>query len=454
VIGPTGAEIHRLKYVEKLKWREIKALHPEVPLETMRGRCRSFANRQEQEPKQQKNETAESTFFEEFRNTASAETKSTRIKTLEQLLEACEVDLDVWRVDHHVLNKWETGMKIGPKGAETVVVEPLFQVKAWLVRIEPDLVFPTLQPVHCDSVFRVSPLSEPLGMGRSLVFADPQIGFRRDMRSGALDPFHDRRVLDVILQIAAVARPTRIDIAGDLLDLPDWTDRFLRSPEFYWSTQPAVLEGHWWLAQFRQAAPDAQITIYEGNHERRMDDAIVKHLIAAYDLRAADEIALPPAMSVPRLLALHEMDIEWIDDYPRGRDYLNPRVKILHGEIARQTGNTAKKVAQDADGVEIFGHVHRLEWVSWTRYLRDENQISVGFCPGCACRIDGEVPGWTPQRRWQNGCAVIDFETEGQHGYNIDPILIEDGRALWNGHMFEGRDRVDDLRRDIPDWNW
>ena len=75
----------------------------------------------------------------------------TRVSTLEELLARCKVDLDVWEVERWVCNKWEVGMK-PPATTEFVevgggrkipmfvrksgapIVEPLFQVKAWLIR--------------------------------------------------------------------------------------------------------------------------------------------------------------------------------------------------------------------------------------------------------------------------------------------------------------------------------
>lgn len=59
----------------------------------------------------------------------TAEMRSSRIKTLKDLLEAAEVDFDEWYVDRHEVNKWEVGTK-DPDG--NIVIEPLFQVKAWL----------------------------------------------------------------------------------------------------------------------------------------------------------------------------------------------------------------------------------------------------------------------------------------------------------------------------------
>lgn len=53
----------------------------------------------------------------------------TRICTLEQLIEYCQVDLTKWRVDSFKVNKWEMGAK---QEDGSIGVEPLFQVYAIL----------------------------------------------------------------------------------------------------------------------------------------------------------------------------------------------------------------------------------------------------------------------------------------------------------------------------------
>jgi UDP-2,3-diacylglucosamine pyrophosphatase LpxH len=55
----------------------------------------------------------------------------TRIYTLEQLLEHCKVDLTKWVVERFTVNKWE--MASADK-SDQIHVEPLFQVKATLVK--------------------------------------------------------------------------------------------------------------------------------------------------------------------------------------------------------------------------------------------------------------------------------------------------------------------------------
>jgi len=55
----------------------------------------------------------------------------TRIKSLEELVKQCAIDLSEWEVERWVCNKWEVGAKDADKKLQ---VEPLFQVKAWLKR--------------------------------------------------------------------------------------------------------------------------------------------------------------------------------------------------------------------------------------------------------------------------------------------------------------------------------
>lgn len=59
----------------------------------------------------------------------------TRIRTLEELLRDRNVDPEVWEVKSFVVNQWEMGAK---QADGTVLVEPLFQVKATL-RQKPDV---------------------------------------------------------------------------------------------------------------------------------------------------------------------------------------------------------------------------------------------------------------------------------------------------------------------------
>lgn len=64
------------------------------------------------------------------KDTANLSSLSPRIKTLEDLLAATNVNLAEWEVERWVANKWEMGIRLD----ESIKVEPLWQVKAWLRR--------------------------------------------------------------------------------------------------------------------------------------------------------------------------------------------------------------------------------------------------------------------------------------------------------------------------------
>lgn len=70
------------------------------------------------------------------KNDGMVESKSSVIKTVDDLLRYAEVDLSIWEVERYVVNKWEIGAK--DQNGE-IVSKPLYQIKAWLKRKEKDL---------------------------------------------------------------------------------------------------------------------------------------------------------------------------------------------------------------------------------------------------------------------------------------------------------------------------
>ena len=98
------------------------------------------------------------------KNSGVVATVNRNVKTLDELLAYMQVDLSVWEVEKHVINKWEVTMRepattVGGAGNDALVVEnekggqhilwtrgnkepmhePMFQVKAWLKRKTPSV---------------------------------------------------------------------------------------------------------------------------------------------------------------------------------------------------------------------------------------------------------------------------------------------------------------------------
>jgi len=186
----------------------------------------------------------------------------------------------------------------------------------------------------------------------------------------------------------------------------------------------------------------------EGNHDKRLETALITHLAAAYQLRPVDEMEMPPAMTIQRLLALGGMDIRYVGDYPNGEEWLNDMVVCVHGDVARQPGLTAPARAREIDVTEIHGHIHRREWAARTIHGRRDRHIVEAFSPGCLCRIDGAVPGKKAKVQWQQGIALVRYTNTTRNDYSISPIAIDDGRALAEGALYLAEDRLSDLMAD------
>lgn len=82
----------------------------------------------------QPNSSGTGSTWQENDDGAVADLTSKRIVTLDDLIEACQIDLGKWYIDRHVVNKWEVGAK---DSDGNIVVEPLFQIKAWLKPLAP-----------------------------------------------------------------------------------------------------------------------------------------------------------------------------------------------------------------------------------------------------------------------------------------------------------------------------
>ena len=350
-------------------------------------------------------------------------------KTLEELLKSCNVDTDIWKVDKYVVNKWETAMKT----KDAIVHRPLFQVKAWLVRIKPvEVEFPHVKPVAPVSFKKPKFKRKKANCAKkALIIPDAQFGFRRDFDTNELTPFHDRFALDCALQVAEKEKLDVIVLLGDMLDLPEWTDKFLISPEFFFTTQPAINELHWWLKEFRKNC--SKMVYIEGNHELRMSKAVAKNIIAAYNLKPANQ-PKNVQMTISTLLALDDLGVDYRGPYPVGEYWLNDNLRISHGTLARKGGaDTVKAILAQARNSEIVGHVHRHEMAQKTVHPRSGLRTYVAYSPGTIARIEPNiVPSAMGRNDWQQGFAMVNYQ-DGNGLFQIVPHSVHGGKILYKG---------------------
>lgn len=281
----------------------------------------------------------------------------------------------------------------------------------------------------------------------AVILPDPQIGYR-NLATG-LDPFHDESAMAVAIQITAWLEANdnlaSVINLGDFLDLPS-QGRFTQEPSFASTTQHAIDRGHRFLVQQRGAAgPDAKIVLIEGNHDRRMEKFIVDNAAASFGLKRANLDELP-VMSLPYLLRLDEVDVEYIDAYPAGAYWITDSLRAIHGDKVRSNGSTAAAYTNHSPHIStVFGHIHRQELQSRTVFDRKGPIKSVAISPGCLCRVDGAVPSvngstkidGTPAQyfeNWQQGIAVISYKSSGD--FFTELVQIDNGRAMFRGREF------------------
>ena len=118
---PSGKDVYNFrKKNPNLTWREI-GVHYGEPWATIKSREYRYRNNanvsrlgyKDSEPEMDipPKKITHKVNFTEKGHKAEAYSVSGRIKTLDQLLSACNVDMTKWRVARHIINVWESGRK-------------------------------------------------------------------------------------------------------------------------------------------------------------------------------------------------------------------------------------------------------------------------------------------------------------------------------------------------------
>lgn len=387
---------------------------------------------------------------------------TTRIKNVDELIEACGVDLDEWQLDdRYDVGSWEMGRRAEQKSLKwqngriesgqvedtgKLWIETLFRVRATLVRRNPKPINPMVQPVRFEMAKIAKSKAKAIKSGRVLVVPDSQTGYRRDHKTGKLIPFHDRRAHDIVLQVAESGDFDAVTYLGDGLDFTEWSDKFVSEPEFYNTTQPAIIEFAWFLARMKERLPNAQHSFIVGNHEARTDLMMRKHMMAACGLKPATEIELDEPYSISRLLGLRELGISISDEYPNGEIWHGKHVRCIHNDgISSNPGGTAAKMIKEITETTLAGHNHRLEQA--TKTVDDsggQRYVTAATC-GCLCWLDYRVPGHKRGQHWQQGFAVVQYDAKSP---TVELVPIFDGGANFHGRRFSGGDYVCDVAKD------
>lgn len=356
------------------------------------------------------------------------------VRTLEQLLQFAKINSDDWVVVKKVINKWDAVSKDG--------VIDLWQVKAWLER-RPEFFVSPVVPVSSQK--RELPPPGKNQLQQALIVPDAQVGFRRQ-EDGSLTPLHDRKAMDLVLQACAKLKPSKIILLGDMLDLAPWSTKYATSPGLRFTTQHSLVELFWWLSTMRATCPEAEMIYLEGNHENRIERALKEKVDEALNIRPANELDSEPSLSIPRLLSLSDIDVEYKGPY--GASYwLWDEVRIHHGHVVRgNSGGTTSAILNNSSHSQIVGHIHRVESHSKTIQVAHGSKIITAMSPGCLCRLDDAVPGFAGKpKNWQQGLGIVNKTNSGT---SLLTVPIIKGEMVLNGEVLVGRDYVKQLSKE------
>lgn len=168
--------------------------------------------------------------------------------------------------------------------------------------------------------------------------------------------------------------------------------------------------------------------------------------MSALRLKRANEPEAWPVLSVPYLLRLDELDVQYVDGYPSGITWINDNVAAIHGHKVRSAASTAAAVIDDERVSTIFGHIHRIEFQSKTRRTKAGAKHAWAASPGCLCRIDGAVPSMKSAtdvhgrpvpavENWAQGVGVVTFEP-GDGRFAYEQVAIYSGEAVFRGRAY------------------
>lgn len=122
-----------------------------------------------------------------------------------------------------------------------------------------------------------------------------------DIHDVDCDPFVRRVLIDTVARV----QPTRIILAGDTFDLPEFS-KYTQDPR-EWDVVGRIKWVHGLLAELRGASGEAQIDMIEGNHEFRL----LRHLAESTPAMRAVLSDLH-GFTVPKLLGLDAYEVNYV----------------------------------------------------------------------------------------------------------------------------------------------
>lgn len=256
-----------------------------------------------------------------------------------------------------------------------------------------------------------------------------------DQHDKMCDPFYRRLFIDTALR----AQPEKIILNGDLFDLPEFSKHTQDPREF--DLLGRIRWVHEFLRDLRAAAPNAELTLIEGNHEyrllRHMGEETPALKVVLADLHE---------FTIPKLLKLDQFEINYVAQADM--------TAFTQRDITTELGKNYKTFY---DNALLFGHYpamrnmgipgangHHHRWFSWQWYSPVTGpstwmQIGAGH---------KREASYTPGEKWSNGFLLTHVDTQTKRSQFEYSDCSHDA-CMIGGKMYfrDGTEPVTDIRR-------
>lgn len=263
-------------------------------------------------------------------------------------------------------------------------------------------------------ILKVEGIRPKAASTKTFILSDQQAGY------------HNKRLHQLVLAALKVMKPSRIVLPGDLIDFPavgSYADGSVKE-----SVQESINSGYGVVKDYRDAAGrDCIIEYIPGNHEHRLTKYLLKNAPALYGVKGIGQEF--PAMSVPGLLRLEELNIRWVggldpNEYPMAHVQLAYGLQVYHGWIARKHGGMSALASIENKGQSlIVGHTHRLAHLVKTTHHQFGPIYQHAIEAGTLCDASNGLD-WTVDPNWQNGFVII---------HHYDNIRWDAQLVHWDG---------------------
>lgn len=211
-------------------------------------------------------------------------------------------------------------------------------------------------------------------------------------------------------------KPAEVIIGGDFLEMESCSAHGGKA------RLPMLMEdvkaGKKALRELRAACPKAKITYLEGNHETRLTRKVI-----------ADAAELDGALTVPALLDLKSLDIEWV---PYGKVVVRGKIGFVHGFLTTKH-HAAAHLARYKRSIS-YGHTHKPQvFTEGNVNANGDNAVIGAFGQPCLRTLDPEWMQGQPAG-WVNGWGAFYIHENGF--FTPYQILLNGGQFVWAGKTY------------------